>query len=115
MAPDDIDEALASLLRRSDRPEDIDVPPGWRPLVATLVRKLDTMTGAWRVAKISEHDGRLRVSILCDVFGYQLYQMVEEAEQISEHTCRTCGGAGVRQLIAKRWITTCAEHLELTA
>lgn len=110
MGPDEIEEVLTGLALRTEPPYEICIPVGWWGLLAQLVTRLNALSGAWRLLQAQERDGVLHLAILCEVFGHEMNQIVEQVERASSHTCRTCGGPGKLYRQEPGWVTTCPAH-----
>ena len=106
--PADPLEPFEHLMRRAS---DVSPPPGWVPLVARLLARIDSALapedrGEFSISQIKEKFAQLRVY---HDGGDVIEAMVDEADEEARRTCQICGQAGKRR--PGRWLAVlCEEH-----
>jgi hypothetical protein len=84
--------------------DDIDVPPGWMPLVLDMLTAIDRARVADENApspatKICEQDGELRVYY--DTRSRRVHNVIQEFVAKAQKTCENCGGPGELRTMAR--------------
>ncbi|MEF2554011.1 hypothetical protein VQ042_22160 [Aurantimonas sp. A2-1-M11] len=109
--PSDLRERFPALLRDAF---DISPPPGWVPLVARLLERVDAALASedrqhFRISQIKEKFGGLRCY---HNGGEDIETMVDAADEEAQRTCEVCGAPGRKR--TGGWITVrCDKHAEV--
>jgi hypothetical protein len=78
------------------------VRKGWRPLVFKLIKDLIGMGWDRKILQVKEKYGGLRFYV--DGVTDAMYELIEQAERLSYHTCEACGKSGKTR--GTGWIVT---------
>lgn len=93
---------------------DVSPPPGWVPLVARLLERIDPALApedrqSFRITQIKEKFGGLRCY---HNGGVDIEMMVDAADEEAQRTCEVCGAPGRKR--TGGWIAVrCDEHAEV--
>jgi len=74
---------------------EIDVPPGWVPLVHDLATRLEAIGGV-RVEQVKQKLGGLRcyLGYMGAIHNAEADRFIDEAEDMAGRTCEVCGAEG---------------------
>jgi len=95
----------------------VEIPPGWRDLVAECHKQLLQIYPEYKLSQVKEKFGGLRyyVGPIPKDLATQFYATVGEFEDKSYQICQVCGEPGHLQLIGTWYYTLCQVHGDETS
>lgn len=86
----------------------VECEEGWSDLLYKLCQDLQSIGFNGHIAQIKEKFGTLRFYV--DDASEKIYELIEQAENLSAHTCEICGKLGVYKVVRGWCMTRCDEH-----